>query len=231
MRAAPVAGDGCTGSQTQGVAVNGNLTVDFSLPQRHVNFGYACQLVAFSYVDGDTSLASLTGDDVAVAVSLPFPFTFYGQGYNTANVCTNGFLNFLASNTTFTNDSIPGAALPNGSIYPFWDDLFMDASSSAWTKLTGLAPNRAFTVEYRNVGFFGDLNHRVNFEVTLNENGQILTQYKNVGSFDVSRRLGDDRDEKPPHGRAQFSTNQSVDPDQTRRSGTATRRDADSTPE
>jgi hypothetical protein len=59
----------------------------------------------------------------------------------------------------------------------------MDASSSAWTKLTGLAPNRAFTIEYRNVGFFGDLNHRMNFEVTLNENGQILTQYKNVGSF------------------------------------------------
>ena len=135
------AADRCRNPQTQSAAVNGNVTVDFALPQRHDAFGYGCDFVAFGYVDGDTALP-LTGDDSAIAVSLPFPFTFYGQTFSTAFVCTNGFLDFQASNTTYTNGPIPSAAAPNGTIYAFWDDLYMDASSTAWTKIVGSAPNR-----------------------------------------------------------------------------------------
>jgi hypothetical protein len=178
----------CNDPQTQVAVVNGNITVDFVLPQRHDNFGYFCQIVGFSYVDGDTPLA-LSGDDNFISVSLPFPFPFYGQSYNTAFAATNGYLNFLAGNSIFSNSSIPSTGAPNGAIYPFWDDLFLDASSTAWTKLTGAAPNRQFTIEWRDVGFFADLAHRVNFEVTLKENGQILTQYNSVGAF--SRQQGD----------------------------------------
>jgi len=178
----------CNDPQTQSVTVNGNITVDFALPQRHDNFGYTCQIVAFSYVDGDTALP-LSGDDNFVSLSLPFAFPFYGQSYNTAFVATNGYLNFLAGNSIFSNSGIPSTGTPNGAIYPFWDDLFMDGTSTAWTKLTGAAPNRQFTIEWRNVGFFGDLAHRVNFETTLKENGQMLTQYNNVGAF--GRQQGD----------------------------------------
>ncbi len=75
----------CNDPQTQVAVVNGDITVDFALPQRHDNFGYFCQIVGFSYVDGDTPLA-LSGDDNFISVSLPFPFPFYGQSYNTAFV-------------------------------------------------------------------------------------------------------------------------------------------------
>ncbi len=178
----------CNDPQTQSVTVNGNITVDFVLPQRHDNFGYFCQIVGFSYVDGDAALP-LSGDDNFISVSLPFPFPFYGNSYNTAFVATNGYLNFLAGNSIFGNSGIPSTGSPNGGIYPLWDDLFLDASSTAWTKLTGVAPNREWTIEWRNCGFFADLSHRVNFEITLKENGQILTQYNNVGSS--GREQGD----------------------------------------
>jgi len=171
----------CNTPQTQHLVVDGDETLDFSLPQRHDNFGYFCRIVTPSYIEGDTSLP-LSGDDNVVQVNLPFPFTFYGQNYNTAYVTTNGFLNFLAPNATFSNSPIPSAAAPNGAIYPFWDDLFMDGSSTAWTKLIGSAPNRQFVIEWRNVTFFSNRTPRVDFEVVLNENGQILTQYRNIAN-------------------------------------------------
>src|SRR5712692_10355461 len=178
----------CNDPQTKPAVVNGDITVDFALPQRHDNFGYFCQLVDFSYIDGDTPLA-LSGDDNVTSVSLPFAFTFYGNSYSTAYVATNGYLNFLAPNSFFFNSAIPSTGAPNAAIYPFWDDLFLDGASTAWTRQQGVAPNRAFTIEWRNAAFFNDFSHRVNFEVTLNENGRILTQYRDVGG--VGREHGD----------------------------------------
>ncbi len=178
----------CNSPQTQHLVVNGDETLDFTLPQRHDNFGYTCELVPVSYVDGDTPLA-LSGDDNVTTLSLPFSFTFYGNSYSTAFVATNGYLNFLAPSSVFSNSAIPSSFAPNGAIYPFWDDLFLDGASTAWTKLTGAAPNRQFTIEWRNAAFFADFSHRVNFEVTLNENGRILTQYRDVGAF--GREQGD----------------------------------------
>ena len=172
------AAGGCNDAQTQSLLVNGNETLDFTLPQRHDNFGYFCQVVSPSYIEGDTALG-LSGDDNAVQLNLPFTFTFYGQSYNSASVATNGYLNFLALNSIFSNSSIPSAADPNGAIYPFWDDLFLDGASSTWTKLIGSAPNRQLVIEWRNASFFSGAG-RIDFEVVLYENGRILTQYRNI---------------------------------------------------
>ena len=42
------------------------------------------------------------------------------------------------------------------------------------------APNRRFVIECRNVHFSGDTTRRVDFNVVLHENGEILTQYRNI---------------------------------------------------
>jgi Malectin domain/Carboxypeptidase regulatory-like domain/Viral BACON domain len=173
----------CNSAQTQHLVVDSDETLDFSLPQRHDNFGYFCQVVTPSYIEGDTAL-SLTGDDNSIQVNLPFAFNFYGQTYNAAYVCTNGHLTFQATVgfCPFFNSSIPSAGTPNAAIYPFWDDLFLDGSSTAWTKLIGVAPNRQFVIEWRNARFFGDLTRRLDVEVVLYENGRILTQYRNIAA-------------------------------------------------
>src|SRR5205809_7142910 len=55
----------CNTPQTQHLVVDGDETLDFSLPQRHDNFGYFCRIVTPSYIEGDTSLP-LSGDDNVV---------------------------------------------------------------------------------------------------------------------------------------------------------------------
>jgi N-acetylneuraminic acid mutarotase len=172
----------CNEAQTQHVVISSDTTLDFTLPQRHDNFGYFCQVVTPNYIEGDTAL-SLSGDDSSTSVNLPFGFAFYGQTYNTAYVCTNGHLTFVnpGSFCPFSNGSIPSAGTPNAAIYPFWDDLYViPGDSTMWTKLQGSAPNRQFVIEWRNVAFFGDFSRRIDVEVVLYENGRILTQYRNI---------------------------------------------------
>jgi subtilisin family serine protease len=179
---------GCNDPQLQTLVVDGDETLDFVLPQHTDAFGYFCRIETPNYMEGDTPLG-LSGDDSAVQVDLPFAFTFYGETYNTAYVATNGFLNFLGSDATFSNSSIPSSGTPNAAIYPYWDDMFMDGSASAFIAVLGSAPNRQFVIEWRNVAYFGDFSRRVDFEVVLHENGHILTQYRNIDPD--SREQGD----------------------------------------
>jgi subtilisin family serine protease len=170
----------CFDSQTQQVVVNSNVTLDFTLPRRHDNFGYFCQLETRNYLEATDALG-LTGDDNFTSVNLPFSFSFYGQTYNSASVATNGYLTFLAGNSIFTNSGIPSTGIPNAAIYPFWDDMFLDGNSSTWTQTLGSAPNRRFVIEWRNASFYPPGGPgRVDIEVVLYENGQILTQYRNI---------------------------------------------------
>src|SRR3989454_6189825 len=178
----------CDDAQTLHLSLSGsNATLDFSLPLRHDTFGYFCVLQPLNYVTASTPLA-LSGDDSFTQVTLPFPFDYYDHTYTTAYVCTNGFVTFIAPSffCSFVNDPIPS---PNDAtvIAPFWDDLFVDGAASMWTQTTG-SPPTAFTIEWRNVAFFGDFTDRVNFEITFKSNGQMLTQYTNVGR--TSRQQG-----------------------------------------
>ncbi len=171
----------CNDGQTQQLVVDGDETLNFALPRRQDSFGYFCVVQDANYIEANT-VVPLSGDDASATVALPFPFTFYGQTHSTAFVTTNGNLNFLAANSSFGNVAIPSTAAPNGAIYPFWDDLFVDSQASVRTQLLGSAPNRSFVIEWRNVHFFGDTTRRVDFEVVLFENGQILTQYRNIAA-------------------------------------------------
>jgi len=169
---------GCYDQQTQALNVTGDVTLDFSIPNRHDTFGNTCVLEAGNYVEGDTPLA-LSGDDASATVPLPFGFFFYGKTYSNAFVSTNGNLNFLAANTAFSNVAIPSTGAPNAAIYPLWDDLIVDGSSRMLTKVSGTAPNREFLVEWRNATFFS-ASARVDFEAVLSENGEISLRYRNV---------------------------------------------------
>ncbi len=174
------AGSKCLTAVTQHVTIASNTTKNFALAQMTDAYGYSCSNVTYNYIQANTALP-LTGDDSSTAVQLPFPFSLYGQTYTAAQVSTNGFLTFLAPNSSYTNVSIPDPSLPNAAIYPFWDDLMVDSSSSVRTEAQGVAPNRTLTIEWRNVAFRGG-SGRASFEVVLYENGRILMQYADVGT-------------------------------------------------
>jgi extracellular elastinolytic metalloproteinase len=181
---------GCSDPHTLQVTVNGPTTLDFSLPERTDPFGYKCRLIGAAFVEGGT-VVPVTGDDANANVTLPFAFTLYGQTSTVARICTNGWVELgqTTGGCSFTNGALPSTARPNGAVYPFWDDLFVDAEASIRTGTTGTAPDRQFVIEWRNVRFFNDLTRRLDFNVVLHENGDILTQYRNIA--DDGRERGD----------------------------------------
>jgi PKD repeat protein len=164
------------------VTISADTTLDFAVAPLQDGFGYTCRATSNAYVAANTVLA-LTGDDASATVSLPFPFTFYGQAYSTAYVSTNGAVNFLASDTSYSNTAIPSTSTPNAAIYAFWDDLVVDSGTgSVLTALVGTAPNRSFVIEWRSVRFYTSTTPLIGFELVLSENGQITLQYGTVGS-------------------------------------------------
>lgn len=176
----------CLIPDSRNVTVSGATAVDFALVQRQDSFGYSCQVEPASFIDANTVI-SLEGDDAATAVALPFPFTFYGQTYDTAYVATNGYLNFLEANAQFSNRALPHTDAPNGAIYAFWDDFYMDSAASVRTRVMGTAPDRRFVIEWRDVAFCCVSAERVRFEVVLYEDGRILTQYAQIDDNRMER--------------------------------------------
>ena len=145
-------------------------------------FGYTCELEEAAFEQADT-VVPLTGDDEVTTIDLPFPFTFYGETYTRTHLCTNGFVEFVGPATTNCsagNAGIPTTGRPNGAVYGYWDDLQVDAQASIRADVRGSAPDRRFVIEFRNVHFFKDSSRRIDFNIVLHENGEILTQYSNI---------------------------------------------------
>src|SRR5205823_2960867 len=105
-------------------------------------------------------------------INLPFSFTLYGASYSSANVSSNGNLQFTTTNAAFTNTCLPATAM-GPTIFPHWDDLRTDTTGSCtggcgiYTSVSGSAPNRIFNIEWRTFYFAGSGN--AYFEVRLYE--------------------------------------------------------------
>lgn len=149
--------------------------------------GYISSTENRPFLQGSIAVA-LTGDDARTSVTLPFPFTFYGQQYTTAWIDTNGQLSFLDAGTFYNVcEPLPTTTAPNAVIYAFCDDLNVDASAGVYTAMLGTAPNRQFVVEWRNVIRNAsknkpvELHERVDVSVILSEDGEIAVNYGGIG--------------------------------------------------
>ncbi|MCG5219990.1 S8 family serine peptidase [Streptosporangium soli] len=172
----------CGAGTTVPVEVTGDVTKDVELPLRGDGFGYTCASGAQPYVAG-TEKHALTGDDEAAQVTLPFAVPFYGAAQSRAWIATNGFATFAADRvTTAGNGALPSVATPNLAVYPYWDDLVVDAEAGIYTATTGTAPRRTFVIEWRNVRFYSEAAQRLSFSVLLGEDGSISYRYKDIES-------------------------------------------------
>ena len=173
----------CLSRLTQPAVINQDVEVDFEITFRRDAFGYACNdSQPFNWVPGDT-LLPLIGDDESRAVALPFTFNFYGQGYETIYVSTNGFANFLAPGVDYANHCLPNPNAPKAALYPLWEDLLVWRPAGIYTKLDSSDPtNRRFIIEWRDATFYGLEGVNVaTFEILLEETTGIVTfQYQRV---------------------------------------------------
>jgi hypothetical protein len=148
--------------------------------------GTSCVLDTASW-DAPTTSVPLSGDDASTSLALPFAYSHFGTRASTAFVSTNGVVNFLAAGAEYDNTTLPSAATPNAALYPLWDDLYMDASSSLLTGTFGAAPHRRFVIEWQNVAFLSDTSHRVSVQAVLYEDPSepVRFQYRDVDQASI----------------------------------------------
>jgi len=151
--------------------------------------GYTVSAQARAFVSADTVLP-VTGDDAVARVALPFPVRLYGEAYSAAWVDTNGVVSLAdPGGSRSANTALPATGTPNAAVYPFWDDLQVDAAASVLGKAIGTAPNRQYVIEWRNVHIYGNTSQRFSAEAILSENGDVVTNYTGLDN-DSERGAG-----------------------------------------
>jgi len=166
-----------------------------SVPQYSISFPvYAWDPSADS---PNGSLAIGNGsDDESYALSLPFPFNFYGTDYNTVYIDSNGRLNFYSNTSYFSN--LPFPCIEDKCqlvIAPFWDDLTTyPLDSEVRYAIVGAAPERSVVITWTRVEHLGDGDTNT-FQVILYEGtNKIKFQYQTInpyGEETVGLNLGD----------------------------------------
>ena len=133
-------------------------------------------------------VALASGDEAHIFVPIGFDFPFYDTSYSNVIVCTNGWMSL--GYDQFTNESmpakLPSPSLPNKCIYPWWDNLALGpgyGGGRVYFKYQGIEPYRRCTIIWQDVWRVspdGDTTNGISFEATLDENGTITFQYKDV---------------------------------------------------
>jgi hypothetical protein len=66
-------------------------------------------------------------------IDLPFPFTYYGETFTRASICSNGWIAMGSTwITNYRNWNIPAAGAPPYMIAPMWDDLRQSSSDRVY---------------------------------------------------------------------------------------------------
>jgi N-acetylneuraminic acid mutarotase len=148
-------------------------------------FGYRCDdTVTRTWINAATN-TGLAGDDQVISIPIGFSFNYYGSSYTTVSVSSNGNLQFTTGNYgPYNTCPLPDPILGR-MIAPFWDDLYLPSGNGVYYSVTGSAPSRVLTVEWRNIPHFSNLSNGVTFEVQLEEaTGDIYLLYQDVSFSD-----------------------------------------------
>lgn len=110
-------------------------------------------------------------DDNTANLPLPFPMVFYSSMITNIGVGSNGAISVNGSSVSLSNRVLGGPGSPPGVIAVFWTDLqlFAGANNYIGYQVDGTAPNRTFTVEYRNVSIYAQSGTSMSIQVRFFE--------------------------------------------------------------
>jgi hypothetical protein len=184
------------GSMTVSIAA-GAITDSFGNPNAAFSGNYTvlgCPPPQYIITPGTDTIVPGTADtgnhcdDCATTVALPFPLQYFGQTYNSVGVVSNGFINFVSPNTSFSPVCLPATGF-DYTIFPLWHDWRTDVGlpgcstfangCGIFTSVNGVAPHRIFNIEWHAVRF-ANTSQTGNFEVRLYEDSFFTN-----GRFDV----------------------------------------------
>ena len=172
------------------LAVAGIGARDLAAQMPYTRTSFTASYAPISVAGGATSITFASTDDGTTSVALPFAFTYAGTAYTTANflaVCTNGHAFFSSASVTTpsarTNDNLYTTTIPNSTLAPWFDDLFIGAVGTNPAGLVlfqsqGVAGSRTLTVQWTDVSSYSTAafgNPRIiNFQVVLFETTNVI---------------------------------------------------------
>jgi CSLREA domain-containing protein len=146
-----------------------------AMPCRHDAYGYEMCLVleAFTELTGGTILT--LGDDDFTQVSLPFPFTFYGETHTALFVGSNGYITFGSGSTSRFETEFPNPGTPNNMIAGWWEDLNPNEGASEISY--GTAGGGEFVVQFKNLEHYNGGNAST-FQIILFPDNHAEVRYE-----------------------------------------------------
>ncbi len=127
-------------------------------------------------------------DDASIAATIPFTFDYFGTGYNSLFLSTNGLMSFVNPVASSNNVDLTAANTPaEPVIAPFWDNLQFTAGGTDQVYFTTIGPvgGRQFITQWNQVGGFPASPSQMTFQVVLFETTNIIEmRYPDVVSAD-----------------------------------------------
>ena len=126
-----------------------------------------------------TQLTAVQADSgISSTQNIGFSFIYDGTTYTQFRMSSNGFISLNPTATSLgTNDFSTGNAASRPIIAPLWDDLDGRATGGSFAgyEVTGTAPNRVLTVEWRNWEWnWNSTAPVISFQVKLYETSNII---------------------------------------------------------
>ncbi|HEY3296057.1 MAG TPA: proprotein convertase P-domain-containing protein [bacterium] len=136
-----------------------------------------------------TSLTSGTTDDGYFTIpAIGFSFPIYDGAFSSVSMCTNGFLDFGATSTSYANSCLPTSNFGIGKvIMPYWDDQVISLSGLGGMWYKNFGPY--FVAEWDNVSSYSG-EGAASYEVILWPDGKFKVQYNYFGGTHGSATVG-----------------------------------------
>ncbi|MDK9699222.1 MAG: C25 family cysteine peptidase [bacterium] len=141
------------------------------------------------------------GRDTSIVIALPFPVKYYDIWFDSATVCSNGWISLGTSARYYrnrTNIHLPPCGGPRNLIAPFWDDLYFTTSQNHGVYFWHDTTNRQLVITWLGKTLFGEETDINEFQLVLNDtrmwyntNSPILFQYRrfNNVSSDIMEEI------------------------------------------
>ncbi|MFO7660647.1 MAG: hypothetical protein R6V77_07020, partial [Candidatus Cloacimonadaceae bacterium] len=135
-------------------------------------YSFTSALGTFTEISGGTVLGSAINDnEVFNAIPLGFTFTFNDSAYTDVSIATNGFL-AMGLEVVTSNQPISLATSTNNVVAAIGRDIKSRDTGVLMYLLSGTAPNRVFTVQWKNYRrvSISTVDDDITFQIQLQEN-------------------------------------------------------------
>jgi hypothetical protein len=136
---------------------------------------YTKSTATYSWDASATTASGCTGDDQAVTVNIGFTFNYYGTNYTAVNICSNGFINFGTTSTSYSPTAIPNTAAPNALIAGIWRDL----NPSGGGTITYYSSSTKCVISFNAVKNYANTSTQT-FQMILTPDGKIKIQWGSI---------------------------------------------------